>query len=76
MPIDPKKAFDFDPDAVPTAGQLAWEMDKASKAGTHDSANAILSTSVYQYFNWWEHNFLIPLEKSITEERKRADMSF
>ena len=40
MPIDPEKVHDFDPDGVPTVGQLLVELENAPPAPVSEDEKA------------------------------------
>lgn len=61
VPIDPAKAESFDPAEVPTIGRLVEELN---------ASGDVRETSLKQYTEFFETQFLAPLEKQCLEELK------
>jgi len=73
VPIDPEKVDDFDPFAVPTLSQLMEELDEFDKeAASERKLQNWEKTSLKEYFEPFQKQFLEPLTKEIRRQERDA----
>ena len=73
VPIDPKEVDDFDPFAVPTLSQLVKELDEFDEeAAKGRKLQNWEKTSLKEYFEPFQKQFLDPLTKEVRRQEKDA----